>query len=171
MGDIIDAIEENNYLKVKTSLKSGLDPNKLVEISEDEYEPLLFFAVRKRVDLDIIELIIESGANLEHISDDGVGILDEAVIFGQLELIKYLVKSKNFDVNLTHRKSGMTPFMQAACYGDIDLMNYLIECGADINAKDKNGMDALGYTKVLGRKRAEEFLENILKNDDIVKND
>jgi len=171
MGDIIDAIEENNYLKVKTSLKGGLDPNQLIEISEDEYEPLLFFAVRKRVDLDIIELIIESGAKLEYISDDGVSILDEAVIFGQLELAKYLIHKKDFDVNSTKRKSGMTPFMQAACYGDIELMKFLIECGANINAKDKNGMDALRYTQVLGRKRAEEFLENILKNDDLVKND
>jgi len=162
MSDIINAIEENNYLKVKTSLKGGEDPNQLVEISEDEYEPLLFFAVRKRVDLDIIELIIESGAKLDYISDDGVTILDEAVIFGQLELAKYLIHKKDFDVNSTKRKSGMTPFMQAACYGDIELMKFLIECGANIKAKDKNGMDALRYTQVLGRKKAEDFIKDIL---------
>ena len=162
MSDIINAIEENNYLKVKTSLKAGEDPNQLVEISEDEFETLLFFAIRKRVDLDIIELIIEEGGFLDYISDDGVNALDEAVIFGQLELAKYLIHEKNFDVNFTKRKSGMTPFIQAACYGDIELMKFLIECGADISARDKNGVDALGYTQVLGRKKAEEFIKDIL---------
>ncbi len=162
MTDIIDAIKENNFLKVKESLKEGLDPNLMVEISEDEFAPLLFFALRNRVDFDIVELLIESGADIEYLTDDGVGILDEAVIFGQIEVIRYLVENRGFDVNKTQRRSGMTPFMQACCYGDLKIMEYLKDRGADIEAKDKNGMDALSYTKQLGRKKAEEFIQNIL---------
>ena len=163
MIDIISAIKDDNYLVLKELLKKGEDPNQLVEISEDEYAPILFYALRYRVDLDLIKLLIENGADINYLSDDGVGVLDEAVVFGKIETIKYLLNDLGMDVNSTKRKSGMTPFMQACCYGDLELISYIKECGADINKRDNNGMNALDYAKKLGQKKVKDFLEKIIE--------
>ncbi len=161
MSDIIEAIKEDNFLKVKEAIKAGADLNQMVEIAEDEYTPLLFFALRSRVSLDIVELLIDSGANIEYINDDGVGVVDEAVIFGKLETIKYLVETKGMDIKTTKRKSGLTPFMQACCYGDIEIIEYIKDRGIDIDQRDNNGMSALDYAKRLGKRKVEEYLLNI----------
>jgi len=163
MIDIISAIKDNNYLALKELLKKGEDPNQDIEISEDEYAPLLFFALRCRVDVDMIKLLVESGADIDYLSDDGVGVLDEAVVFGQIDTIRYLISELGMDINTTKRKSGMTPFMQACCYGDLELISYIKESGADINVRDKNGMNALDYAKKLGQKKVKDFLENIVE--------
>jgi len=162
MSKIVLAIENDDYLGVKDALKKGEDPNQEVEISEDEYAPLLFFALRKRVDVDIIKLLIDSGADKEYMTYDGVGLLDEAVVFGDIEIIKYLIEELKMDINTTKRKSGMTPFMQACCYGKLDLISYIKDCGADMEARDKNGMNALDYSRKLGQKKVKEYLEQFL---------
>lgn len=163
MIDIISAIKDNNFLALKELLKQGVDPNQDVEISEDEYAPLLFFALRCRVDVDMIKLLVESGADIDYLSDDGVGVLDEAVVFGQIDTIRYFIDELGMDINATKRKSGMTPFMQACCYGDLELISYIKECGADMNVRDNNGMNALDYSKKLGQKKVKDFLEKIIE--------
>jgi len=162
MSKIVLAIENDDYLGVKDALKKGEDPNQEVEISEDEYTPLLFFALRKRVSVDIIKLLIDSGADKEYMTYDGVGLLDEAVVFGDIEVIKYLIEELKMDINTTKRKSGMTPFMQACCYGNLNLISYIKDCGADMEARDKNGMNALDYSRKLGQKKVKEYLEQFL---------
>ncbi len=162
MSKIVLAIENDDYLGVKDALKKGEDPNQEVEISEDEYAPLLFFALRKRVSVDIIKLLIDSGADKEYMTYDGVGLLDEAVVFGDIEVIKYLIEELKMDINTTKRKSGMTPFMQACCYGNLNLISYIKDCGADMEARDKNGMNALDYSRKLGQKKVKEYLEQFL---------
>ena len=57
MSEIIKAIKENHFLKVKQAVKVGADLNQMVEIAEDEETPLLFFALRCRVSCDVIKLL------------------------------------------------------------------------------------------------------------------
>jgi ankyrin repeat protein len=161
MSKLSDAIEEDHYLKVKQSIKAGEDLNQLVEISEDEYSPVLFYALRCRVSMDIVELLIESGSDFNYVTDDGVGVLDEAVIFGSIDVIKYLVDNKGMDIKATKRKSGMTPFMQACCYGNMQIIRYIYEKGIDVQAKDNNGMGALEYAIRLGKTQVEDYLKSL----------
>jgi ankyrin repeat protein len=166
MSKLSDALEEDHYLKVKQAIKDGEDLNQMIEISEDEYSPVLFYALRCRVSVDTIELLIESGADTEYVSEDGVGILDEAVIFGNLDVIKYLVDEKGMDINKTKRKSGMTPFIQACCYGNLEIIDYIYSKGIDIYQKDNSGMDAFDYSKRLGKTSVENYLKKIIQHSE-----
>ncbi len=162
MEELITAIKENNLLKVKVALKKGdIDLNSFVEIGEDEEVTLLFYAIRERVNLDIIKLLLDAGADIDYVDESGVGVLDKAVIYGNKDLINYLVLERGFDINTTKRKSGLSPFIQSCCYGDVDLAKYMYELGADASYRDKLGMSALDYAKRLGHKRMQSFLEEL----------
>jgi ankyrin repeat protein len=63
------------------------------------------------------------------------------------------------DVNSTQRKSGMLPILLASCFNDIEIIELLLENGADINATDASGVSAKDYAKKLGQKRVVEFLD------------
>ena len=159
MSDIINAIEENNLLKVKQAIKNGADLNQMVEVGEDDEHVLLFFALRQRVSCDIFTTLIDHGAEISYKTSDGVSILDEAVIFGDMEILRYLTDQKGFDITKTERKSGFTPFMQACCYSKMDVAKFIVEKGIDLDEKDKMGMSALDYTRRLRKTKMQEFIE------------
>jgi ankyrin repeat protein len=164
MSDIIEAIKEDNLLKVKQAIKEGANLNQMVEVGEDDEYVLLFFALRERVSCDIFKLLIESGANLDYLTDDGVSVLDEAVVFGDLDILAYLIDEKGCDVKKTERKSGMTPFMQSCCYGKVEVAKFLVSRGADIEIRDKMGMSALDYTKRLRQGKMQSYIESLFEN-------
>eukprot|EP00525_Craspedostauros_australis_P005123 CAMPEP_0198109550 /NCGR_PEP_ID=MMETSP1442-20131203/1632_1 /TAXON_ID= /ORGANISM="Craspedostauros australis, Strain CCMP3328" /LENGTH=114 /DNA_ID=CAMNT_0043765281 /DNA_START=135 /DNA_END=476 /DNA_ORIENTATION=- len=69
----------------------------------------------------------------------GRTVLHEACIHGQLECIKYLIKSCGADINCEDN-AGSTPLHYACMNGHLKCIEYLIKsCGANINCKDNNG--------------------------------
>ncbi len=164
MSDIIEAIEEDNILKAKQAIKAGADLNQMVEVGEDDEYMLLHFALRQRVSCDLLRLLIDSGADLAYTTRDGVGILDEAVIFGDMEVLTYLCDEKELDITKTERKSGFTPFMQTCCYSKMEVAEFIVARGIDILEKDKMGMSALDYTKRMRKVKMREYLENLIEN-------
>ncbi len=159
---LIEALEEDNLLKVKQLIKQGVD---LDEETEEEAS-MLFFAFRKKCSPELIRLMIEAGADLSITSPLGISVLDEAIALGDLDLIKYLVLEKGFDVNRTRRKSGVTPLMIASSYGYEEIVAFLLEQGADLMAVDKIGMSALDYTERLGKKRMFAYLQRHLSSSE-----
>jgi len=55
----------------------------------------------------------------------------------------------------------MTPLMLAASFNDMEMIRFLIERGADPEAVDKYGMNALEYARKLGQERVREYLEEL----------
>jgi len=161
MSDIIEAIEENNLLKAKQAIKAGADLNQMVEVGDDDEYMLLHFALRQRISCDLLRLLIDSGADLAYTTPDGVGILDEAVIFGDMEILAYLCDEKGLDITTTQRKSGFTPFMQCCCYSKMEVAEFIVSRGIDIHEKDKMGMSALDYTKRMRKEKMREYLEKL----------
>ncbi len=162
--DIVEAIINDDYLKIKQAIKKGVDLEQIVEneLNENE-ESLLFFALHHKCSFDTIKLLIDSGIDIERVDDEGVSLLDEAIVSGSLELVRFLVEEKGMDVNSTKRKSGFTPLMQAASYGYTDIVDFLLEKGADIHARDNNNLNVLEYTKKLQRKNMQKHLESYLE--------
>ncbi len=161
MSNLLEAIQEDNILKLKQAIKEGADLNQMVEIGEDDEQVLLFYALRHKVSCEMIALLIAHGADINYTTDDGVSLVDEAVMCGDLELLTYLKNEHNLEINQTQRKSGFTPFMQSCCYGRMDVAKFLVECGADIHIKDNMGMCALDYTKRMRQKKMQEYIESL----------
>ncbi len=159
-ADIVKAIENDDYLGVKQAIKKGADLEQIVEneLNENE-ESLLFYALHRKCSLDTIKLLMESGIDIYKCDAEGVSFLDEAIVTGNLELVRILVEEKGMDVNKTARKSGFTPLMQAACYNYTEIVQFLLDKGADIEARDNADLDVIAYTKKLQRKKMQKFLE------------
>jgi ankyrin repeat protein len=163
MEDIKKALENNSLLMVKKCINSGIDINQIVENDENENDEfLIYYALHKKCSFDILKYMIESGVDISYVDNEGVGLLDEAIVNGNIEFIKYLLIEKNMDVNSTKRKSGMTPLIQAACYGNIELVKLLLSHGADLNVKDKMNLSAIDYARKLQQKKMQNFLEKEL---------
>jgi len=165
--DITEAIIKDDYLAIKQAIKKGLDLEQIVEneLNENE-ESLLFFALHHKCSFDTIKFLIDSGADIHKCDPEGVSLLDEAIVSGSLELVKYLVEEKQMDVNQTKRKSGFTPLMQAACYGYTDIVDFLLGKGADVHARDNCDMNVIEYTKKLQKKNMQKHLEAYIKQSE-----
>jgi len=163
MNPVTKAIENDSVAKMKSLIKDGIDVNKPILIGEeyelDDYDeiPPLFYAIRKRASLEMIELLLENGAKLAQTDSDGVSALDIAIKFRRKDVIEFCL-DKGFDLNSTKRKSGILPVMLAACFSDMEMMQMLLDAGGEINALDKAGMSPKDYAKKLGQKKMVEFL-------------
>lgn len=160
MSDILEAIREDNYLQIKKEIEKGIDLNQIIENEDNENEEcLLFYALHKKCSFETLKLMIENGIDLDYSDNEGVSLLDEAIVSGNMDLITYLLDEKKMDANVTKRKSGLTPLIQAACYGNIELVKVLIAHGADVNVKDSSNLSAADYARKLQRKKMQQFLE------------
>lgn len=163
MNPVTEAIENDSVAKMKSLIKSGVDINKPILIGEeyelDDYDDIspLFYAIRKYASLDMIELLLENGVDLMETDSDGVSALDMAIKFKRLDVIQFCL-DKGFDINVTKRKSGITPVMLAACFSNIEMMNLLLDNGGDVNVCDRAGMAPKDYAKKLGQKKMIDFL-------------
>ena len=163
MNPVTEAIENDSVAKMKSLIKEGIDLNKPILIGEeyelDEYDEIspLFYAIRKRASLEMIELLLDNGVELTQTDSDGVSALDMAIKFRRKDVIRFCI-DRGFDLNTTKRKSGILPVMLAACFSDMEMMQILLDAGGEINAIDKTGMSPKDYAKKLGQKKMVEYL-------------
>ena len=149
MNEWLDLLRRNDYISIKKHIRNGADVNKKSETGES----VLAYALRYRCDDDILELLIESGADVRDIDNEGVSIFDMAITYDNLPLVKRLVEEGIYDVNETRRKSGFTPLMCATCYGRVEIAKYLLEKGADKESvEQQGGLTAADFARKMNKK-------------------
>jgi len=163
MEELIEAIENDSIVTLKKLCKEGVDLNQPIDagleygLEDPDYIPTLFFAIRKYASIEFIEVLLENGLELIQIDDDGLSAIDIAIKFKREDVIDFCVQH-GISVNETHRPSGITPIVLAACFNNTRIVEQLINYGAEVNAKDNNGMSAKDYAKKLGQKKMVTFL-------------
>ncbi|KAF5394332.1 hypothetical protein PHET_11799 [Paragonimus heterotremus] len=81
----------------------------------------------------------------------------EAVTKGDFEKVKLQLSTDRTLINCS--KDGLTPLHQACFHGHIDIVEYLLKNGADINARDPNqGYTTLMFAAITGNTRLTEML-------------
>ncbi|GGZ82076.1 ankyrin repeat domain-containing protein [Algibacter mikhailovii] len=75
---------------------------------------------------------------------------------GDLETVQKLI-SRGADVN--ERSNGMTPVMYAAKFNRVDILNLLIENGANLKIKSDKKMTAADYAELHGASDALAIIE------------
>ncbi|MFV1450619.1 ankyrin repeat domain-containing protein [Maribacter sp. HS] len=80
----------------------------------------------------------------------------KAVIKGDLETVKRLIDLGE-DVN--QKSLGMTPAMFAARYNKVDVLEILLDNGADLNLKSNQGYTAKRYAELSNATDALELIE------------
>jgi len=164
MNEVTQAIENDSVAKMKSLLKNGADLKKPVLIGEeyeledyDEISPF-FYAIRKYASMEMLELMLENGIDLHEVDSDGISALDMAIKFKRKDVIQFCL-DRGFEINVSKRKSGITPVMLAACFSDIEMMQMLLDNGGEVNQADRSGMAPKDYAKKLGQKKMLEFLD------------
>ncbi|BCD62798.1 hypothetical protein NitYY0826_C1681 [Nitratiruptor sp. YY08-26] len=154
--DIFEQIKRDSLAGVKKACKEIDDINAIRTESGDS---VLRSAIKNKVSLEIFVFLVEQGADIYEIDEEGVGIIDDAIKKGRLDIVKFLVES-GIDPNTTKRKSGFTPLMAAMAYGDEAITRYLVEeCNVDTEVLDTFEKSARDYAKMTGY----EHLINILE--------
>lgn len=74
--------------------------------------------------------------------------------------VKQLIKiiRKQADVNARDKRHGLTLLISAAIFGQFDVMQILLEAGADVNARDNYGKTPLMFVAERGRHKSVELL-------------
>lgn len=143
----IELLKDNNYLGIKQYLKNDGNPNE----TEENGESVICFALRYQCDQEIINLLIDQGADLRHNDEQGVSVFDVAVTYNNLDVIERLI-GEGFDVNHATRRSGFTPLMGAVCYGRVEIIQKLIDLGVDVDARDTQGFSAIDFARKMHKK-------------------
>jgi hypothetical protein len=92
--------------------------------------------------LSVIKRLVESGADVNIVTDGGNTALQEAALQGNLEIVNLLL-AKNANVNFTNKWNENA--LMASCFknGTPEVAQALIDAGADILANDVDGNSAL----------------------------
>ncbi|KAH8826470.1 hypothetical protein DL96DRAFT_1681524 [Flagelloscypha sp. PMI_526] len=98
---------------------------------KEDIDHALYVTVMAKVELYVMELLIEKGSDINQQSETYGTLLQIAACQGNLELVEFLV-GKGADVNKWGGLFG-TPLQAAAWTGALDVMNFLVEKGAYVN--------------------------------------
>lgn len=107
-------------------------------------ETVLFYAERS-TNKGILELVLQSGANVNHQDFGGNTVLMQAMQNGHLEHYERL-KKQNPDLTLKNNKGqNILSYVMSGFYGTKDEVYKLIEAGVDPNVNGTNGMNMAFY--------------------------
>jgi ankyrin repeat protein len=113
---------------------------------------------------ETVKMLLEKGADAKATDKlTGESALMRALRTGKPETVK-IIMAANPDIT-TKNSLGMTPFLVACAYGDLDKIKMLIDAGADKTAKDSRGWGAIDHARnrVDGkREEVVKFLEPIV---------
>jgi ankyrin repeat protein len=98
-------------------------------------------------DVALVEYLIARGADPNELDGDGISILGQATIGNHAATVQMLLR-RGAKVNHVD-KLGMTPLLYAASinFGETAVLEKLIAAGADLTAKNKEGLTALDLAK------------------------
>ena len=153
MNKWIELLRDDNYIGIKRYIKDGADINETNETGES----VLACAMREHCSMDTVMLLIDNGADKFDFDEEGVSILDMAVTYNNVDMLKYLLQ-EGVDVNKTQRRSGFTALMAAACYGRVEITELLLAHGADEQIRDVKGFRAVDFARKMNKKSILELL-------------
>jgi len=159
--ELFYAARSGDSRQVKELLEK--DPQLANTENQDGLTPLGFAAHFGKH--EVVKVLLEYGADVNAISHSKAAYIPSntalhAVIAGErdMEVIKELLRNKA-NPNLLD-SNGHTCLHTAAFHDDhVDLIQLLLSCGADVDAKVEGGKDAISLAKERGHLRVVKLLE------------
>jgi len=131
------AVLTDNLEVIRQHIKAGSDLNVLE--STRESTPLISAAALGR--LEVAEILIDGGADINYKNADGSTALHTAIAFGWTEIAEILIDAGT-DLNIKNN-DGSTALHTAAFFCDVEIVAALLERGADKTLRNKNLANAL----------------------------
>ena len=116
---------------------------KIEQFDDKDKKLVLFKLVQYSPDVNFIKSIIEKYGFDYNFVDEGTSLLHLAVLSNNLDTVKFFIE-KGLDIEQKIELTMQTPFLLAAeVTNNPAILQFLMDAGADINARDKNGENAL----------------------------
>jgi len=115
---------------------------------------------------EIVELLINAGADLNIQDNDGNTALYWASIRGHTECIELLIKAGSVNINIQNYY-GKTALHEASRYGYKEIVELLIKAGVNVSIQSNNGYTALLLAAKFNQKTIIESLLNSRLIDNI----
>ncbi|XP_045418962.1 ankyrin repeat and SAM domain-containing protein 6 isoform X2 [Lemur catta] len=127
-----------------------LDPLTTVRPKTDEEKrrPDIFHALKMGNFQLVKEIADEDPNHVNLVNGDGATPLMLAAVMGQLPLVQLLVE-RHADVDKQDSVHGWTALMQATYHGNKEIVKYLLNQGADVTLRAKNGYTAFDLVMLL----------------------
>ena len=106
---------------------------------------------------DVMQVLIDAGAGVCVTDNESYTCLTLASVYGHTEIVRYLVGLKEMDVHHADN-NGCTALHWAVQEGPPDVVQVLIDAGADMEAKDNRGRSALLRASIAGKIAAVKML-------------
>lgn len=131
-------------MKDFTSLYKMINTNKAEINTMDEDKNTLMLMSLVDDNLELFNLLLIHGADLDLQYQNGMTLLMIALNMQKKRFIAKIFEHPGFDVNIQD-DNGMTALMHAINNRDIKVVAALLKCGADVNIEDNKGDKAIFY--------------------------
>ncbi len=141
-----EACFSENIPMIKYLLAHGANPNGRDPDDDETVLESYIHHCYKHVNTAVLRRLLRGGADPNLRKDKGLRPMFHWAIFNNIKRLVSILLEYGADVNQHgDLHDGETPLMIAAYYADISIMEKLLACGADVNAKDGKGWNALFY--------------------------
>jgi len=125
---LLGAVNSGLYDEANKWIKAGANVN-YIEFNS-KYTPL--FNASCIGDYKIVKLLIDNGANVNHVNDIGCTALSIACQYGYSDVVKLLLEYIETPL-ISHKNIlGVTPISKAIVNGSLETVKLLVDHGADI---------------------------------------
>jgi ankyrin repeat protein len=155
------AIDTRQQALVELLIANGADVN----LRAENEETALFFVVDLEPEdsdmLDILNLLLRSGADIHAKNIHGNTPLHEAAFYGEKPAVRFLI-DHGADIQSTNLH-GASPLHLAAQEGLAEMVNLLLDNGAQVNSVTLTGCTALHYAIAANfiRNKLQDYLTTI----------
>jgi len=150
IADFTKAAKFDDVSEAQSLIKAGVNPNTL----DPKGSPMLILAIRDK-SLKVTDLLLANPlTNVNMTNKSGENALMLAAFDGQLALVKTLVVEKKAAVN----KTGWAPIHYAATNGHLEIAQFLMANGAQVNALSPSETTPLMMSVMSGNDQLIKYL-------------
>jgi len=154
---------KTNYIElIKFLITNGSQLN-----HKDDYGwTSLFYAIEYGSPIQLIDFLLQNGADVTLVNNIGYSALQLACKRRSLDVVKTLFKNSNIKDTINNTdKLGETPLIEATKRNNFEIVEFLLNSGADPSIKDTKDFTALKYANVNSIKVDNDFMNIKEKND------
>ncbi|MEM7333375.1 MAG: ankyrin repeat domain-containing protein [Chloroflexota bacterium] len=163
---LLTAVRDDDLAAVQALITAGAD----LDVIEPAvgFTPVTISIIRSNS--DIFNALTQAGANISTIDNQGNTLLHHAATTNQVEIATVLLADGEIDLEHRRDRFGFTPLLAAAFEGQVEMVELLIEHGANIEAVDDWNDTAVNVAAWNGELAAIEKLIELGANPNVDNN-
>ncbi|WP_299779426.1 ankyrin repeat domain-containing protein [uncultured Formosa sp.] len=154
---LLESAQNGNLDAIKAAINNGFDPNTR---GLENRTVLMFSSFNGHTEL--VKTLLDNGATIDLKDTTNRTALMYACTGPFATTVKVLLEA-GAQVNLKDNHEQWTPIMFAAGEGQIEVMQLLLDAGADVNALDIDGESSYDFAISNNHEEAAKFLKPLMK--------